>query len=353
MSKIFFIILFFANLDSAFAAGTCDSARDAALKDCAEANVKDPKRLVEQMRALTNQTDVGIVSGLEQNIPAGQMAQQQLGTFAIKCAESFTNCQRVCQQTAAQEQANMNPEGVQAAQEANKQCSEEPVQNHAAAEKAKMDLSQILPALISLLGQLKGDSGETGDACAKDPAQCKVDTATDTPGATLANTTRSAGEGSFLDAGLNTNDAPPMGEKVDPSMAQFGQAPGGGGGGFGGGGSGGGPGGRGRGVAEVNADGTPKINFGATGGGAGGKNGGMQMGASSINKGGGNPVASRVGIDDGSKGGNGVSNAVDKALQARGLASGQPGGISAAHAFDNFQKIEKRIQTERNKLAEL
>ena len=352
MTKIVFIILFFANLDSVFAAGTCNSARDAALKDCDKANIKEPQLLVEQMRALTTQSDVGIVSGLEQNIPAGQTAEQQLGAFAVKCAESYTNCQRVCQQTAAQEQANMNPEGVQAAQEANKQCSEEPVQNQAAAEKAKMDLSQILPALISLLGQLKGDSGETGDACAKDPAQCKVDEASDTPGATLANTTRDAGTGGFLDAGLNPSDAPAMGEKVDPSMAQFGQSPGGGGGGFGGGGSGGGPGGRGRGVAEVNADGTPKINFGATGGGAGGKNGGMPMGTASSSKGSGNPVASRVGIDDGSKG-NGVGNAVDKALQARGLASGQPGGISAAHAFDNFQKIEKRIQTERNKLAEL
>jgi hypothetical protein len=60
-----------------------------------------------------------------------------------------------------------------------------------------------------------------------------------------------------------------------------------------------------------------------------------------------------VGIDGDGKAGSGVENAVDKALQARGLASGQPGGISAAHAFDNFQKIEKRIQTERNKLAEL
>ena len=123
---------------------------------------------------------------------------------------------------------------------------------------------------------------------------------------------------------------------------------------MGGGGSGGGPGVRGRGVAEVNAEGTPKINFNTTGGGAGGKNSGIPMGsASTNNKGGGNPMASRVGIDGEGKVAGSVGNAVDKAMQARGLASGQPGGISAAHAFDNFQKIEKRIQSERNKLAEL
>jgi hypothetical protein len=208
-----------------------------------------------------------------------------------------------------------------------------------------------LPGLVALLGQLKGDGGASGDACLKDPSKCKVDVANTPPGTTLTdNTTRPAGTGGFLDPALNTNDAPPAGETVDPSMAQFGQPPvGGGGAGFGGAGSGG-P-GRARGIPEVNADGTPKINLNA-GGVGGGKAGGMQMGAASTNKGSGNPVASRVGIDAEGRGGS-VGNAVDRALQARGLASGQPGGISAAHAFDNFQKVEKRIQTERNQLAEL
>ncbi len=353
MGKIFFIILFFANLDSAFAAGSCQSARDAAFNDCDKKGIEEPLRLMEQINSTVQQPGAGTLPGVQLAIKNTATSSRQVTAFEATCYKSFTSCIQTCQQEAAQAQANADANGVQQAQQAEKECNEKPKENLAAAKKAGLDLNQVLPLLTALLGQLKGDGGESGDACAKDPAKCKVDEAADTPGATLANTTRDAGDGSFLDAGLNPNDAPAMGEKVDPSMAQFGQSPGGGGGGMGGGGSGGGPGGRGRGVAEVNADGTPKINFGATGGGAGGKNGGMQMGAASSSKSSGNPVASRVGIDDGRAGSNGVGNAVDKALQARGLASGQPGGISAAHAFDNFQKIEKRIQTERNQLAEL
>lgn len=353
MVKIFLILLFFANLDSAFAAGSCQSARDTAFSDCDKKGIEEPLRLMQQIQSTVQQPGAGTVPGVELAIANTTTSTRQVSEFEAKCYKSFTSCVQTCQLEAAQAQANLNPDAALQAQQAQKECNEQPAENLAAAKKAGLDLNQVLPLLTALLGQLKGDGGASGDACAKDPAQCKVDSAADTPGATLADTTRSTTEGSFLDAGLNTNDAPAMGEKVDPSMAQFGQAPGGGGGGFGGGGSGGGPGGRGRGVAEVNADGTPKINFGANGGGGGGKNGGMPMSAASTSKGSGNPTASRVGIDDGRAGSNGVGNAVDKALQARGLASGQPGGISAAHAFDNFQKIEKRIQTERNQLAEL
>ncbi len=352
MKKMFFITLFFANLDLVFAAGSCQSARDTAFNDCDKKGIEEPLRLMEQIQSTAQQPGAGTVPGVELAIKNTATSTRQVNEFEAKCYKSFKSCIQTCQQEAAQAQANLNEDAALQAQQAEKECNQQPAENLAAAKKAGLDLNQVLPLLTALLGQLKGDGGESGDACAKDPAQCKVDAAADTPGATLANTTRDAGDGSFLDSGLNTNDAPAMGEKVDPSMAQFGQSPGGGGGGFGGGGSGGGPGGRARGVPEVNPDGTPKINFGATGG-AGGKNGGMQVGAASASKGSGNPVASRVGIDDGRAGSNGVGNAVDKALQARGLASGQPGGISAAHAFDNFQKIEKRIQTERNQLAEL
>ncbi len=352
MKKRFFIILFLflGNLD--LASASCQTARDAAFRDCHGDQVKEPLRLMEQVRAAANQSGAGTVPITELSIANGTTAQRQLQDFEIKCYSSFNSCINTCKQEAAQEQANMNTAAAQQAQQAERQCAEEPAQNHAAAKKGGMDLAQILPALIALLGQLKGDGGESGDECAKDPAKCKVDSATNTPGTTLSdNTTRDPGAGGFLDSGLNINDAPPMGEAAQASLAQFGQAPGGGGGMGAGSGSGGG---RGRGVAEVNGDGTPKINLNGSGAVGGGRQGGMGSMGGASSKGSGNPIASRVGIDGDGRAGNGVGNAVDKALQARGLASGgEPGGISAAHAFDNFQKIEKRIQSERNKLAEL
>jgi len=45
--------------------------------------------------------------------------------------------------------------------------------------------------------------------------------------------------------------------------------------------------------------------------------------------------------------------AVERAIQQRGIASEEPmGGITSANSLDNFQKIEKRMQTERNYLNE-
>ena len=75
------------------------------------------------------------------------------------------------------------------------------------------------------------------------------------------------------------------------------------------------------------------------------------MGPSSSGaKGSGNPVGGRVAIEGDTR----AMAAMEKAMQNRGLASGGPiGGISAAHAMDNFKKVELRMQSERNLLNEL
>ena len=49
----------------------------------------------------------------------------------------------------------------------------------------------------------------------------------------------------------------------------------------------------------------------------------------------------------------GMAAAVEKAVQQRGIASDGPaGGITGANSLDNFQKVEKRMQSERNNLNE-
>jgi hypothetical protein len=352
MTKRIFIILFLflVKLDLANAQ-SCDSAHRAALRDCDAAEIDEPLRFIKQVTMMKKNDEYGAVPVIETGLSNGEIARRQLKAFEKKCYESFTSCIKSCKQEAAEEQANNNPQGAQQAQQAEQQCSEKPAENHAAAKKAGLDLNQILPGLMSMLTALKGDGGAGGDACLRDPASCKVDAATNSQGTTLSDSTRTDTPAGSLDSGLNPSDAPAMGEKVDPSLAQFGQG-GGSGSGLGGVGSSSTPGGRGRGVAEVNADGMPKINLNPLGGNGGGKSGGMpSMNTASSRKSSGNPQATRVSIDAEGKIGS-VGNAVNKAMQARGLAS-EANEITAAHAFDNFQKVEKRFQSERNKLAEL
>lgn len=352
-SKIFIILfLFFINLDRAIAA--CESDRQAALRICDENNIKEPLRLIEKIKLFAQEKDSGAVPSTEYAMTNSRLAGQALTDFEKKCYDSFTKCVRTCEQESQIREANMDEAGAQQASQAAQECSAEPQRNYQAAKKGNMDLSQIMPLLGALLGQLKGSSGESTDPCEKNSALCKTDTAAQSPGATLSNNTTRQGTGETFEQGLNPTDMPSMGEAAAPSLAQG--TPGmGGGGGINTAGMGGGPSRGGRGVAEINADGTPKINLASAPGGAA-KSGGSLTPSNpqSPAKGSGNPIASRVSID-GDGGPNGTAALVNKAMQARGVASenGQVGGVTAAHAFDNFQKIEKRIQVERNHLGEL
>lgn len=353
-SKIFIILfLFFINLDRAFA--DCESQRNKAINVCDKANIKDPLKLYSQLQAfLASNKDAGAAKTAEEGKAQASTAKTQVDQYQIECAVSWKNCVSVCDSEARSYASAGDASSAQAAQDSSKYCAGEPKQNAEAAKTASMDMGQLIGGLGALLSALKGTGSESGDPCEKNSALCKTDTASQSPGATLSNNTTRQGSGETFEQGLNTSDVPQMGEAAAPSLAQG--TPGiGGGGGINTAGMGGGPSRGGKGVAEINADGTPKINLASAPGG-GGKNGGSVTPSNpqSPSKGSGNPVASRVSIDGDSRN-NSTAALVDKAMQSRGLASenGQLGGVTAAHAFDNFQKVEKRIQNERNQLGEL
>lgn len=346
------ISLFFFNLESVIA--SCEEEAQAAQKACDKANIKDPLRTLAEMQPYLKKTGA-TVPGVERGIKDTTAAKAQVDAFKLACANSINSCIKTCEGDSEARYSANDSAGGKSAEDAKNFCANgEPTQNQKAAEAGSGNMAEMLPALMQLLAGLKGDKGEDkGDLCSKElnNPQCKTDVAANTPTAPLTSNERTAKEdGSFLEAGMNGNDTPAMGERTAPSLAQG--TPGiGGGSGINSAGLAGG-GGRSKGVAEGSADDKPKINLASAGGGGGAARSSSPMGGSSTNKGGGNPIASRTSIDADNRSG---AAAMDKALQARGLASegGQLGGISAAHSFDNFQKIEKRIQVERNRLSEL
>ena len=110
--------------------------------------------------------------------------------------------------------------------------------------------------------------------------------------------------------------------------------------------SGGGPSGLGSTGKKSEGDGS-KIGIASAGGGGGG--GGSMAGGAGKSFGAAGPIT-HTPIDGNDKG---MAAAVEKAVQQRGIASDGPaGGITGANSRDNFQKVEKRMQSERNNLNE-
>ncbi len=351
-TKIFFgLFLFFYNLDFAFA--NCDQQAQAAQRACDKANVKDPLKTLAEMKPYIDGTKA-TVEAVQKGTTDLAKAKTQVDQVELACAKSINSCIRVCESEANARYSSQDTAGGDAAKDARDYCATgEPAENQKHIQAASGSMQQMLGPLLNLLATLKGDGGESGDLCSREPnnPQCKTDIAAQSPSAPLTNNdARVKEDGSFLEAGMNGNDTPAVGERTDPSIAQG--TPGiGGGSGISSAGLAGGS-GRSKGVAEGLPDNTPKINLASAGGGGGAARSTTPLGGGLTSKKEiGNPIASRTSIDGDNKMG---TAAMDKAMQARGLASegGQPGGVSAAHSFDNFQKIEKRIQTERNLLSE-
>lgn len=341
--------LFFLNIDSAVA--NCDQLRQQAEKDCDRAKIDDPLKLIADVQRMAKETNQQVTT-----IKAGQqnlgVAKVELKKFEARCYNSFKDCIRGCEAEANAAYAANDQASGNEAQRAGEYCKKEPQENFQAAKQGGMDLGQAMQGLGALLTALGASGGGSeGDPCVTNPNRCAVDAATTSPGTTRSDSARQAtGDGSVIEAALG-NDEPATGEGAAPSLAQG--TPGmGAGGGINSAGMGGNAPARSRGVAELEDDGKPKINLASAGFGGGPKGSPPPMGPSSLGKGSSNPIASRTGIDADGK--SISSQAMDKAMQARGLASGsgQMGGITAAHSLDNFQKIEKCIQNERNLLSE-
>lgn len=349
-TKIFIAFsLLFINIDKAVA--NCEQLRQTAEKSCDQANIKDPLQLVADLQKMAETSGQTVPTILASQTKLGG-AQGQIAAFQKQCYTDFQNCIRGCQAEANAAYAANDAAAGNEAQRSGEYCKKEPQQNYEAAKKGQMDIGQIMQGLGALLTALGAGGGdEPSDPCATNPDRCAVDTAAKSNGTSRSGTTRqSTGDGGVLEAALG-NDEPATGEGAAPSLAQG--TPGmGGGAGINSAGMGGAGPARGRGVAEQEYDGKPKINLASGGFGGGPKGGAPSLGASSLGKGSGNPIASRTGIDADGK--SISSQAMENAMQARGLASGngQMGGITAAHSLDNFQKVEKCIQNERNLLSE-
>jgi len=277
-------------------------------------------------------------------------ARAKLNEFIKNCSDAIEQCSQQC----AAEQSDP-VRGPTATTNKNKCENGTPAQTR---DQAKMDLGQLLAVLaglaaliMALMGQDDEKPPEEGEVdCTKTPydPKCRPDIAADDDPATFTTgevRTR-GGEGDFLDSNLSGQLPVATGT---PAQASYSGLPSGSGGGSGAAGMGAaGAGGFGRGAdKKAEGDGSPKINLASTPGGGGG-GAGMGGGRGGAHPGSG-AVATRSGIDGNEK----LAAAVEKAVQQRGVASEGPmGGITAAHSLDNFQKVEKRIQSERNQLNE-
>lgn len=342
MKKILFIFIVVVCF-SKTASAQCSTAVNDAQKSCDKANIKDPLRLLTDMKDYLAKNDTGVATTVKKGIADVTTAKAQVDQFELDCAKKIKACIDSC--------VNIGEE------QARTYCATgEPEKNRQAAKGASGNLSQILPALAQILASLgAGGGGDNTDPCANNPNLCKTDVAAKDQGSTFSNggVRQSDGDSKFLEAGLNGNDVPAMGESAKPSYAQAGAA-----------GSGSGSGAinaaalagsvRPKANADGNQDNGIKAASSAAGGtmsGSRGGGGGFGGGSSSSSKGNSNPIASRLSIDNDERAL--ADKAADNVLQARGVASDGPdGGVSHPLRSDNFQKIEKRIQTERNSLSE-
>lgn len=302
----------------------------------------------------------GVGSQASQSYDGVGMEKAGLESRIALCKEAREGCIKSCQSDAQQKRSQVPPQESAAQQDDKKKqnCeSGEPKKNEEQAKGTSNGMAEAMQALAALMQALGMQSPEQQQAevplCTQNPndPQCKTDTATTDGGSTLTSGEFRRDDGATtVDGALASQEAPNAGAAAQPTMSGAIAGAGGAGLGGGGGGSGGSSRGRDSGDKKSDFDGTPKINLagGAMGGGGGG--GGGARGASNPGKGGGNPTASRTGIDNESQVGK-IAAAAEERL--RGPASNEPlGGISSVYYLDNFSKVEKRMITERNTLQE-
>lgn len=202
----------------------------------------------------------------------------------------------------------------------------------------------------------KNDQQAQQPLCQQDPknSACTVDKANTTGSQFASGEFRSANGTASTDGSLASTDGPPLGTPASSSGSGGGSS-GGGMGGFGGSlgvASAGGRGSSAKSSKNAEFDGTPKINLSGGGyGSGGGGGGGSGYGGNGHGSGSGNTAtASRSGLEHDEQVGK-IATAAQERI--RGPASNEPmGGVSSVYYLDNFTKIEKRIQSERNNLTE-
>jgi hypothetical protein len=367
----------------------CNSGRSDTERECSDDKYKDITKKAQDLQNYVNQcANAGVAAApaaaggaapTNLSVPLGASctgdsmrealtksteAQKLSAEYNQKCAAARKDCVDSCSADAAD---TMNPPKQANGQAGQQYCEGKPKENEEGSKGNSDALSQMLPLLMMALmarGQ-KPPEAATNQLCSTDPTALAASAANNPQLASLCGTIDKAstndssfadgtGRTAYGDEYLGSGDlAQGIPAAGNPAQAQLsGTLPGGGGaggmaaastgGGFAGGSSSG----------KKGSDDGSKLNLASAPGGGGGGGGGSMAGMGGNSRPGpaGAPP-SRTPIDGPDKG---MQAAVEKAAQQRGIASDGPaGGISGANSLDNFQKVEKRMQSERNNLSEL
>jgi hypothetical protein len=358
--KIFTMALFILTslmmANSAYAGG-CNSKKQKAEKSCS-------KETLTKYEAQLQAVEKGIAGKGAGFVAEGSylsLGEQKaaLDRDIAECKSDRTSCKDTCQQEASQKRAQMQD----ASNEDNnkKVCEKDLKENEDKAKKTSGGMEEAMKALAALMQALgMGDKGEETankepetPLCTREPnnPECTVDKSTADAATFTSGEFRKDDSGSFADGNLERGEDPAFGAPASQAGGSGGASGAAGSvGAMGTASSGGGKGGSDS-SKKSEDDGSPKINLassGSYGGGGGGRGGGSGGGGNGSK--GSSVTASRTSLDGDRQAGK-IAAAAEERL--RGPASNEPmGGISSVYYLDNFTKVEKRIQNERNTLLE-
>jgi len=371
-------ILFIA--PAAFAGANCQQQKQQTDQACDKKHTDQAKKMLGDCQALMG-VDTGGLTGksltptvnecLEKKMPGSSAILQE---FVQNCSQARQQCKDGCNSDMAQDSQPIGGNPAEAAkdQQTQQYCdSGKPKQNEDDAKKGQGDIGQAMAALAQMLAALgnKPTQQAQQQMCGT-PTASGTSTGTTDTGLQATSPALQAycqgtidkasnNDSSFADGaarvGAGTDDGSGTGDlatgQVQPgtpaSQEQLSSSPGGMmGGGMMAPASSGGPSGLGSTGKKSDGEGS-KIGIASAGSGGGG--GGSMAGGAGKAFGAAGPITHSP-IDGNDKG---MAAAVEKAAQQRGIASDGPaGGITGANSLDNFQKVEKRMQSERNNLNE-
>lgn len=363
--KILFISLAVILSSTTTYAQQCEQKKKEATDKCSPEQLREAKKTLEANAAAIGALKMddeksGAVEVLESNKAANGVAQKQVDGVAQKCQQAIETCRTTCDSEKSTHEQNIATQ-QQATTDGNnsRYCTEEkPAEDLKEAKKTSADLGKIMETLAGIISSLmNGQQAKTpeGDECTPSATRsaavimmnpaCSTDTASTGTATSFANGDYRSASGKLVgEGGLEAGEAQMgVGAKQELSKGSVG-----GGGGAAGGGSSpmGSMNNNGSKNAAAGKDDKPVVSANNYGGGGGGSKGG----GGGPSKPGGPVTITKSSLEDDRL----MNTAVDKALQARGMASeGLPGGITGAHSTDNFLKVERRIQNERNQLNEL
>jgi hypothetical protein len=376
---LFFTVVSLMFPPQAFAGANCDSKKATADEKCDKTRATEYIKMKNlcQKGLDTHQFTGSIDDCLATKYPA---ALEKNNEYIKNCSQARNECDQSCQSDLTQDSQPMtgDPSAAQRDGKNSEHCMQgEPKENEDSAKKGNADMAQAMAALAALLASLGKKPSDAAQQAmcgtqASAPVATNDGTAPVAAGAQQYNpqlaqycqtgnidkssksdsdladgTSRGLGaDGEYLGGGDLQGGQVAPGTPAHVSLSSA--MPGGGlGGGMGAGAAG--ASGSGRESGKKSDDSGGKVGLASSGGSGGGGGGSMAGSGGARTPTPGGPPG-RSAVDGGDRV---MQAALEKAAQQRGLASDGPaGGITGANSLDNFQKVEKRMQSERNNLNE-